>query len=55
MCGGSSGAALAGVLAAAPKLSKDQICVVVLPDNVRNYLTKFIDKDWMKQRNYEEL
>ena len=52
LCGGSSGAALAGVMAAAPKLSKDQICVVVLPDNVRNYLTKFIDKDWMKERSY---
>lgn len=52
LCGGSCGSALAGVLQAAKKLSKDQTCVVILPDSSRNYLTKFIDTNWMKEHSY---
>eukprot|EP00906_Rhabdomonas_costata_P016007 RCo022945 len=47
LVGGSSGAAVAGALRAARVLNKGQRCVVLLPDSIRNYLTKFISDDWM--------
>jgi cystathionine beta-synthase len=28
-------------------LKKGQRCVVILPDSVRNYMTKFLNDDWM--------
>lgn len=40
LCGGSSGAAMTSALKAAKKLKKGQKCVVLLPDNIRNYMTK---------------
>lgn len=40
LCGGSSGAALSGVKAKARHLDKGDICVVILPDSLRNYLSK---------------
>ena len=49
LCGGSSGAALFAVLQEAKRLTKDQICVCILPDGVRNYLTKFVDPQWLKE------
>ncbi|XP_003739386.1 cystathionine beta-synthase [Galendromus occidentalis] len=52
LCGGSSGAALAGALRAAKTLNKSQRCVVVLPDGVRNYMTKFLSSEWMVERNF---
>lgn len=52
LCGGSSGTALTATLQAARKLKKGQRCVVVLPDGIRNYMTKFVDINWMKQNNY---
>ncbi|CAI8049770.1 Cystathionine beta-synthase [Geodia barretti] len=47
LCGGSSGSALSAALKAARELKEGQTCVVVLPDSVRNYLTKFVDDQWM--------
>jgi len=49
LCGGSSGAALPAALQAAKDfgLTPDQRCVVLLPDSVRNYMTKFLNDDWM--------
>jgi len=47
LCGGSSGSAMIGVIEKAKRLTKDQRCVVLLPDSVRNYMTKFINDDWM--------
>ena len=32
-------------------LEKEQNCLVILPDSIRNYLSKFIDDDWMKKNN----
>jgi cystathionine beta-synthase len=49
LCGGSSGTAMAGAM----KYIKDnnigegKRCVIVCPDNIRNYITKFINNDWM--------
>jgi cystathionine beta-synthase len=47
LSGGSSGAILTGALRAAKQLKKGQNCVFLLPDGVRNYLTKFINDQWM--------
>uniref|UniRef100_A0A1L8DZD1 Cystathionine beta-synthase n=1 Tax=Nyssomyia neivai TaxID=330878 RepID=A0A1L8DZD1_9DIPT len=54
LCGGSSGTAMAVALKAARKLKKDQKCVVILPDGVRNYMTKFISDNWLEARNLKE-
>ncbi|KAF5094328.1 hypothetical protein D0Z00_003594 [Geotrichum galactomycetum] len=48
LVGGSSGSALAAALKVAKDLTEDDVVVVVLPDSVRSYLTKFVDDDWMK-------
>lgn len=47
LVGGSSGSALSAALQVAKGLTKDDVVVVVLPDSVRSYLTKFVDDDWM--------
>ena len=54
MCGGSSGFAMYGAL----KWIKDnnigigKRVVVILPDNIRNYMTKHLNADWMYERGY---
>ncbi len=55
LCGGSSGAALYGVLQEAKDLREDQNCVVILPDGIRNYMTKFIDDKWMEENRFTKL
>ena len=52
LVGGSSGAALQAAITKAKNLKKGQNCVVILPDGIRNYLTKFLDDNWMKQHNF---
>ena len=49
LVGGSSGSAAYAALKAAQVLDADQTCLVILPDSVRNYMTKFIDDEWMKK------
>ena len=49
LCGGSSGAAMSAAIIAARNLSAGEKCLVLLPDSIRNYLTKHIDNGWMKQ------
>lgn len=51
LVGGSSGAAMSAALIAAKSLKKGQKCVVILPDGIRNYLTKFVDDKWMEKNN----
>jgi len=48
LVGGSSGTAVFAALQAAKQLKKGQKCVVILPDSIRNYLTKFVDDKWMR-------
>jgi cystathionine beta-synthase len=48
MCGGSSGAAVFGALMAARELKADQNCVFIVADGIRNYMSKFVDSNWMK-------
>lgn len=52
LCGGSSGTAMAAALQVARELKAGQRCVVLLPDGVRNYMTKFLDDKWMEKRNF---
>lgn len=47
LVGGSSGTAVWAALQAAKNLHSDQKCLVLLPDTIRNYLTKFVDDQWM--------
>ena len=52
LVGGSSGSAVWAALQAAKNLKKGQKCVVVLPDGIRNYLSKFVDDNWMKEKGF---
>ncbi|XP_065841452.1 cystathionine beta-synthase-like [Oscarella lobularis] len=54
LCGGSSGTAMAAAIEAAKDLREDQCCVVLLPDSVRNYMTKFLSDDWMAEKGFLE-
>ena len=52
LVGGSSGGAVWAGLQAARSLSKGQKCLIILPDSIRNYLSKFVDDDWMRKNNF---
>lgn len=52
LVGGSSGTAIMAMLQQAKALEKGQNCVVVLPDGVRNYMTKFVDEDWRQANGF---
>ena len=54
MAGGSSGTALWAAIEYIKehKIGKDKRCVVLLPDNIRNYMTKHLNLDWMYERGY---
>ncbi|XP_077323024.1 cystathionine beta-synthase-like protein [Lithobates pipiens] len=52
LCGGSSGSAMSAALKAAQHLEEGQRCVVILPDSVRNYMTKFLSDKWMTQKQF---
>lgn len=49
LVGGSSGSAVAALEQAAKdyKFGKDDVVVIILPDSIRSYLTKFADDDWL--------
>ncbi|CAG8622286.1 11800_t:CDS:2 [Ambispora leptoticha] len=52
LCGGSSGSAMWAALQVAKTLKKGQRIVVIMPDNVRNYMTKFLNDNWMKENGF---
>jgi cysteine synthase A len=52
LVGGSSGAAMCGAIEAAKSLQKGQKCLVILPDSIRNYMSKFANDEWMKARGF---
>ncbi|KAG9320760.1 hypothetical protein KVV02_005289 [Mortierella alpina] len=54
LCGGSSGTAVAAAIEAAKELGPGKRCVVLLPDSVRNYMTKFLNDDWMKTNGFTD-
>lgn len=54
LVGGSSGAAMWGALQAAKTLKPGQKCLVILPDSIRNYMSKFASDDWMQSQGMRE-
>ena len=52
LVGGSSGSCVWAALQAAARLKKGQRCLCILPDSIRNYLTKFADSAWMKAQGF---
>ncbi len=54
LIGGSSGSAVWAALQVAGWLKRGDVCLVVLPDSIRNYLSKFVDDDWMKEQGFLE-
>lgn len=52
LVGGSSGAAMSGALQAAKSLKAGQKCLVILPDSIRNYMSKYASDEWMKEKGF---
>ena len=52
LVGGSSGSVVWAALQAAARLQEGETCLAVLPDSIRNYLSKFVDDDWMKEQGF---
>ncbi|MGD0485129.1 MAG: pyridoxal-phosphate dependent enzyme, partial [Gemmatimonadales bacterium] len=52
MAGGSSGAALWGVLKLIRTLDRPARIVTIFPDSATRYLRSIFDDDWMKEHGY---
>ena len=52
LIGGSSGGAVWAAIQKAKQLKKGDKCLVILPDSIRNYITKFVDDDWMLENRF---
>ncbi|MCC6213817.1 MAG: cystathionine beta-synthase [Polyangiaceae bacterium] len=52
LVGGSAGAATWAALEVCRELPVGARVVVILPDSVRNYMTKFVDDGWMRQSGF---
>lgn len=55
-CGGSSGSAVAAAIKVIKeqRLGKMHRVVVILPDSIRNYMTKFLTDNWLYSRGFLE-
>lgn len=52
LVGGSCGATVWAALEAAKNLKKGQKCLIILPDSIRNYMSKFVCDDWMNAQGF---
>ena len=52
LVGGSSGSAVWAAMQICRELGPGKRVVVILPDSIRNYLTKFVDDKWMRQQGF---
>jgi hypothetical protein len=52
LCGGSSGAAAWAAMQVCQRMKPGQRVVVILPDSIRNYLSKFVSDAWMRQHGF---
>jgi cysteine synthase len=52
LVGGSSGAVLWAAWEAATELEEGQNCLIILPDSIRNYMTKFLNDQWMIDQGF---
>ncbi|MFO0676177.1 MAG: cystathionine beta-synthase [Polyangiaceae bacterium] len=54
LCGGSCGAAVWAAMQVSRELGPGKRVVVLLPDSIRNYLTKFASDGWMRQNGFQQ-
>jgi cystathionine beta-synthase len=54
LVGGSSGSAVWAALQVAAEMPAGSRVVTILPDSIRNYLTKFVDDRWMREAGFFE-
>ena len=54
LVGGSSGSAVWAARELAKREGPDKRIVTILPDSVRNYMTKFLDEAWMRENGFTE-
>jgi len=54
LVGGSAGATMAAAVRIAKTLKKGQRLVVLFADSVRNYMTKFLNDNWMVENGFME-
>ncbi len=54
LVGGSSGSAMWAALEIGKKYGPKKRIVTLLPDSVRNYMTKFLDERWMRENGFSE-
>ncbi|MHC5008282.1 MAG: pyridoxal-phosphate dependent enzyme, partial [Planctomycetota bacterium] len=52
LIGGSSGAAVWAMLKAVRETPGVRKALTILPDSVRNYMSKFINDDWMREHGF---
>jgi cystathionine beta-synthase len=55
LCGGSCGAALMAAAKVIPTLKKGTKVVVLLPDGIRNYMSKFADNNWLNTHSFTDV
>jgi len=54
LVGGSSGAAVWAAMQVARDFKAGARILVILPDSIRNYLTKFVDDRWMRENGFDD-
>jgi cystathionine beta-synthase len=54
LCGGSAGSAVWAAVEIAKEIGPGKRIVTILPDSVRNYMTKFLDDLWMRENGFTE-
>lgn len=52
LVGGSSGAAMAAAIDIARNIPEGKRLVVIFVDSVRNYMSKFLNDDWMLENDF---
>ena len=52
LIGGSSGSVVWGAIEAAKDLDSNKNVLVILPDSIRNYLSKFVSDEWMTANGF---
>ncbi len=52
LVGGSSGSAVWAALQICKELGAGKRVVTILPDSIRNYMSKFVDDRWMRQQGF---
>lgn len=52
LVGGSSGTAMHAAMELCKTLPEGKRVVVILPDSIRNYMTKFLNNDWLYEAGF---